>query len=407
MKIEHIKDLIQSCNINLLVGSGCSTPYLSTLHNIEGLLSDLEKENQIERQFYDVIKASIYNVYCKDVILKNMNSEIFSAEGGKRNSAYVAVLDDYKKLLISLNEILLYRHNTLLSKQINLFTTNVDLFFEISLEENGLEFNDGFKGRIEPTYDLSNFQKSYTKVSAHYENVSEIPVFNLLKVHGSINWRKHKDNIIACHTLWKVENIKGELSKFSEDEFLKIDTESNIAKLLEEAKKITEFSDFRQFFDRYEELLIVNPTKAKFKETVFDEHYYELLRIYANSLEKENTILFALGFSFRDEHIRSITRRAADSNPTLKIIVFSYSNDEKEKIFSELKLTNGMSRNNNISVITPKEFIEENSIDEEKVKENTRSQIPLSERLKNFDCKSITQEVFQKVKDKVKHKKQK
>ena len=81
------------------------------------------------------------------------------------------------------------------------------------------------------------------------------------------------------------------------------------------------------FFKKYEELVIVNPTKAKFKETVLEEQYYEMMRIYANSLEKVNSLLFVMGFSFADEHIRNITIRAANSNPTLQIIIFAYNDD--------------------------------------------------------------------------------
>ena len=34
-----------------------------------------------------------------------------------------------------------------------------------------------------------------------------------------------------------------------------------------------------------------------------------------------------MGFSFADEHIRSLVTRAAKANPTLKVIIFCYSKD--------------------------------------------------------------------------------
>ena len=86
------------------------------------------------------------------------------------------------------------------------------------------------------------------------------------------------------------------------------------------------------FFAAYDELVIVNPTKDKFKHTLLNQTYYELLRLYSNELEKENSILFVMGFSFADEHIREITLRAANSNPTLMIYVVAHSSRAKTEI---------------------------------------------------------------------------
>ena len=35
-----------------------------------------------------------------------------------------------------------------------------------------------------------------------------------------------------------------------------------------------------------------------FEQTILDQTYYDLLRIYTNELDKENTLLIAEGFSF-------------------------------------------------------------------------------------------------------------
>ena len=49
MKIDDIKNFIQSANINFLFGAGLSSPYLSTLSKIEDHLTDLsnKRESQI------------------------------------------------------------------------------------------------------------------------------------------------------------------------------------------------------------------------------------------------------------------------------------------------------------------------------------------------------------------------
>jgi hypothetical protein len=48
---------------------------------------------------------------------------------------------------------------------------------------------------MNPIFDLSNFRQSIIQRSNHFDNRSEIPVFNLLKIHGSINWKYNKDDL--------------------------------------------------------------------------------------------------------------------------------------------------------------------------------------------------------------------
>lgn len=77
---------------------------------------------------------------------------------------------------------------------------------------------------------------------------------------------------------------------------------------------------------------MINPTKQKFETTTRDLTFYELLRMYSNHLERENSVLFVMGFSFEDEHIREITKRVAKANPTLTIIIFAFDKTAKERI---------------------------------------------------------------------------
>jgi len=78
--------------------------------------------------------------------------------------------------------------------------------------------------------------------------------------------------------------------------------------------------------------------------------YYELLRLYSNELEKENTVLFVMGFSFADEHIAK-SLYGGDSNPTLMIYVICYKSGSKVEIEGLFGRTN--IKNNNIHFITP------------------------------------------------------
>ena len=73
--------------------------------------------------------------------------------------------------------------------------------------------------------------------------------------------------------------------------------------------------------------------------------------MFSNELEKENTALFALGFSFADEHIQEITLRSANSNPTLGVFIVAYDEaaaDQLRTVFPEEKC-----RHSNIFIIQP------------------------------------------------------
>ena len=66
-----------------------------------------------------------------------------------------------------------------------------------------------------------------------------------------------------------------------------------------------------------------------------NSNYYDQIRMFANELERQNTLLIAFGFSFADEHILQIIGRALVSNPTLTLLVFPYCEDDLNN-FSEI-----------------------------------------------------------------------
>ena len=93
--------------------------------------------------------------------------------------------------------------------------------------------------------------------------------------------------------------------------------------------------EINKFFTKYQTLPVVNPTKQKFKDTVFQQHYYQLLRMLSFELEKPDSVLIVFGFSFADEHILEIVRRSI-VNPKLKIYVIAFDNDAKSVIEGRL-----------------------------------------------------------------------
>lgn len=397
MKLETAKDTIQSCNVNCLVGSGLSRPYLITLGKIEILLDALDKETGISEEIRTIVKSSLYKTYFEGVMVKNLDSYKMTGDEAKN---YSYVLNNYKEFLQHLNEIILFRYNTLLNKQINIFTTNVDLFFEKALEETMIEFNDGFKGRLNPIFNLSNFQKSYKKTSLHYKNTSEIPVINLLKLHGSINWKKDGDRIVLSNLSYVLDVDKA-LNELTEDSLVTVSDESKIEDLIAAAKKKSSSMSKEKlsaFMDCYQRLQVVNPTKEKFRSTLLNTNYYEMLRMYANELEKENTLLFVLGFSFADEHIREITIRAANSNPTLQLYIIAFDSKAKTDIIKILKIEENSIANNNVHVVDPEQFLSINSNEESKTPFDSFSFENINKMLFEPICERVNQKIVRRAK---------
>ena len=254
-------DRIQDSNINFLFGSGMSAGYLEILGNIENLLTELDKKVFDDEKQKALIRASILNKYFEGVIEKNTNilDEIST------DPKLASTLNSYKTFFKTLNQLILLRRNKLLSKQVNIFTTNIDIFLEKAVEEVGLESNDGFGKGFKPKYDLSNFKKSIFQKSLHFDNSSEIPVFNILKIHGSLTWKYEKENIYFDSTLKQTKMVKitsksDLIEVVTEDSKSnkKDDLESLIAKIPASTIDETKFSSF---LEEYDKLSIVNPTK--------------------------------------------------------------------------------------------------------------------------------------------------
>lgn len=357
MTLDILRNFIQSSNINFLYGSGISRPYLSTLGNIEKWLTKLS-EDESKEPYKEVIKASLYKAYCEGVILKNQYFPSFDSNLLETMSAYT----DFFSIC---NELMNKRNAQLSNKQINLFTTNIDLLAEETLSKSGIVLNDGFRGTIRPVYNESNFQISLSKSSLQFHKQAEVPMFNLIKVHGAVNW-KEQDRTIQSDTMLMFY-VQQALENIDKDYFINLykadGTEKTYDEIKTEADGIALYlpdNAYDKFFDAYNQIVMINPTKDKFRTSVLDYHFYELMRIYSNALEKENSLLFVMGFSFADEHIAQITKRAADTNPTLQVIVFAYSDKDLDTYKNNLKIEHGCS-NNNILILTPSNFKESNN----------------------------------------------
>ena len=338
MDIDKFKKIIESCHLNFLFGSGASRNFFDTLGDVENLLTDLSSQPDSDTK--QILEASIKIDYFNKAIVANI--EILDGIEFSDEDEYLKTQRNYQDFLISLNVILLKRRSTLIGKQVNLFTTNMDLFFDSTIEELNLEYNDGFSGKLNPIFSTSNYRKSIFQKSPHYENKAEIPLFNLFKLHGSVTWKHKAHKIVFDQRLATLKSIS-KAATLCKDNIIK-DINHNdgkaksFAELYDEAESLQATEAQKKFINAYNKMVIINPTKDKFSTTTVQYTFYELLRMYSNELEKENSVLFVFGFSFADEHIREITKRVANSNPTLMICVFAYDDTAKEQIEKRLEL---------------------------------------------------------------------
>ena len=275
-----LQRIISSSNINLLLGSAFSLPYLQPLSNIEIRLSeamqkgDKDEEYEVKSDFFNKSIAPVANIDFEDDSFNN------------------------KRVLIkTFADIVDLRETSVVHKIINIFTTNYDNLIETALEKNHIDYFDGFEGRIKPEFSTSNYGKLICKQTELSGRTSEAISVNLFKLHGSIYWKQEDGKIVFDD--YKDRFVDISLST-ERDEFLK----------------------------NYEKLAIVNPEKSKFNSTVMNSNYYDQIRMFANELERQNTVLIAFGFSFADEHMVQVISRALSSNPTLTLIVFPYCQDD-------------------------------------------------------------------------------
>lgn len=351
LTIEKLRDIVQDAHLNFLVGAGAPSALFEPLGDIERVLTELS-EIEPTTGIVTLARASIYAKFFDTVIAKN--HDVLARSSIEAED----VLSVYELFATALNRILLRRRSSILHKQVNVFTTNIDIAFEVAFETLALESNDGFAGKFVPTFNTSNFGSLRYRRSLQYENISEVPTFNLMKMHGSVTWQA--PTVAPVNGDLPDIGFDRELSGISttataleacRQHLIALPSDLAVDKILSAGSGMIVDPTVVAFMHEYEKLAIVNPTKEKFQTTVLNENYYDLFRIFANELEKENSVLFVLGFSFRDEHIRQLIVRAARANPTLQVYAFCYSKGGAEAIRKLLPAT--AIKNGNISLVEP------------------------------------------------------
>ena len=317
-------------NLNFLIGSGASVGLLPTLSaNVQN--SDTEKKHTLETlatHFEDneEIMALLFSYYVKDVILPAAS---FSANDlVPLDPVGQKVVRNYERFLKSV--LMLLEKKSKLNR-VNIFTTNYDGLIAhaaerlIHSEHWDFTVNDGGVGFINRVLQTKNFSRYVKDQGVFDRHEKSIPQINLIQPHGSVYWYKIKDQIVILYDRATARKRAEGVPVLLHDDFEEILNDKNCTeKDFEEIDFLLDEGDVAKFWKSYKALPIVNPTKWKFHETVFEEHYYQALRLLSYELERPNSVFIVFGFSFADEHILNLVKRSL-SNPTLKIFICCYS----------------------------------------------------------------------------------
>lgn len=291
--VETIRKLAITKQLNFLIGSGTSLPAIS-------LMSEYSAENKNDEL--------LENVKNKSEIILQDEVEL------QNNSDVLVTLQNYECFILSIIRLLNYSNSRQTPKNINIFTTNYDLFIEkaidIQQQKNYFVFNDGSRGYFNRILDSSNYNSTTSYKGLNDNYINEIPCISLIKPHGSVNWEK---------------------IQFKNSNFIKV---NNFV---------------------LDNPVVVPPNGYEQQETFLNDHFHEMLRVFQLELDKPQSVLFVIGFSFQDSHIAKMIRRAC-LNPELMIYIFAYDTDDKDKIMKNLK---NISENLNCKILIPEDFGED------------------------------------------------
>ncbi|WP_157672042.1 hypothetical protein [Cellvibrio sp. PSBB006] len=335
-------------NLNFLFGAGASYGFLPTLalnikdregthYTFETLAKELDKGST--RDLYTLL----FMYYFK----KCINTGLPRLPMAPHPPYRAKVLKEYKIFLKTLLSVLEKQNRN--DKKCNIYTTNYDNCFELSADslmtEQALNcaINDGSSGFQQRKFHTKNFNNRVLQKGIFDKHAEYIPQINILHPHGSVYWHKIDKNIAVNygHSPYDIifDSEQEKLLKAFEE--LLDDKNRNINDLIEFEKDELGLWDWSTlqadtFWEKYKEIPIVNPTKWKFHETVFEEAYYQILRHLSFELERPNSVLITFGFSFADEHILHLVQRSL-SNPSLTVYVSCFNEGEKREMQNKFK----------------------------------------------------------------------
>jgi hypothetical protein len=219
---------------------------------------------------------------CEAFLLINDDADVQQVV--KRSKAAILQRCQQTSASLSGHELFLQRlsRRRTRDERLKVFTTNYDLCFESAASNLGLVVLDGFSFCRPRRYDPKYFTYDIVRRPRAGEDVGNYlkGVFQLFKLHGSVNWSREK----------QTENA--------------IDRE-----VVEEVDK-----------PNPSKACLIYPANEKYQQTYIQPHL-ELFSQYLAALREPNTCFIAVGFGFNDNHLSEPLLSAVKSNPNLRLII--------------------------------------------------------------------------------------
>ncbi|MGY3714929.1 SIR2 family protein [Sutcliffiella cohnii] len=232
----------------------------------------------------------------EDLLSKVQTARDYISENEKeRFDLTVQEIENKIRILCDIPMCRYHKHREFINKlttkrkshnRVKIFTTNYDTLFEQALQQEEYILVDGFSYEFPRKFNARYFDYDFiirgeNKIIDEPEYVDK--VVHLLKIHGSIDWKK---------------NQQGDVIKSMEK-------------------------------DEQDQSLMIYPRRAKFEQS-YENPYFELFSRFQMELRKKNTLLIVIGFSFADKHIKSIVKNAMINNVSLNILIVSPDVEKEE-----------------------------------------------------------------------------
>lgn len=165
------------------------------------------------------------------------------------------------------------------------FTTNYDLFNEVAMDRLGIPYANGFSGVVERRFNPATFRYALAEqLDLTNRRWAAVDSFiYLAKLHGSISWTEDD------HGLFPIREILPRSKPGS---------------------------------------VLIYPTPAK-QNASLASPYADMFREFQSRIVREQSVLFALGYAFGDEHLNNIVYQAL-TIPTFRLVIFASPDAEGE-----------------------------------------------------------------------------
>jgi hypothetical protein len=333
-------------NLNFLFGAGASYGFLPTLalkiKNGQGQPYTFETlAKELEHSEKKVLHSLLFKLYYQECIYPGLpgyiNQELLPQKE--------AVIDNYVKFLKTLIAVLEKQSRS--DKKCNIYTTNYDNCFELAADKIVSEqsvncvVNDGSAGFQKRKFHTKNFNNRVIQKGIFDKHAEIVPQVNILHPHGSVYWERVDQTIEVNYgnSSYQIEFNVNERENIQRLKEFVSDPRANFRDIIEFSEDDLELQkpqEIDNFWHKYNQMPIVNPTKWKFHETVFEEAYYQILRHLSFELERPNSVLITFGFSFADEHILHLVQRSL-SNPSLTVYISCYNESEMHEMKRKFK----------------------------------------------------------------------